>query len=159
MEDLNKLLFKLRAEDRQMRVLVQRTSDSARELDGRDGRLGLKATLAHLTLWDGFAVRFFEAKLAGGDADASVFTRFETSRRHERERLCRLPFSDVFAAYERATADLESFLRRRWSDLSVKERRDFAIPVRHHKHHRQLLAGDLPGSESGSVPSEAEAEA
>ncbi len=143
MEEFHKLYFRFVEEDRRLRELILRFPAELRERPGEGKLLGLKQTLAHLAQWDGFTVRFFAAKIAGAPLPPDSFSRFETEKVEERERLCRLPFGRVLTAYARATEEMLSFLRRHWLVLTERERGDFRIPLRHRAHHRELLARSL----------------
>ncbi len=129
-------------EDSRLRDLLDRFPPGARDAPGGGGTLGPKETLAHLAFWDACAVRIFEGRLAGARG-APAAEELEAQNREELRRVCALPFAEVLRSYGEATLGLTRFLRDRWGDLKPKYRRDFWLPVRHRRGHRELLEGLL----------------
>jgi hypothetical protein len=143
MERPDHLVAAILEEDRLFRALLSRCPVAWREQRELVGALSLKETVGHLAFWDTFAVQFFSRKL--DQAEQGPFTQrdFEQRNRDELQAMRELPYDDVVARYERATRLLLEFLRGRWHELSVKERRDFSLPLKHRRHHRLLLAKAL----------------
>jgi hypothetical protein len=144
MERLDRLVGAIQDEDRRLRDLLQQIPPDRREKAGPGGTLSVKETLGHLAFWDSFAVLFFESKLRGDGIVEGGAIDFEQRNRQEIKRLRALPWHDVLEMYCEATLHLAQFLRVHWSDLTDQERRDFATPLRHRRHHRLLLERALP---------------
>jgi len=159
MERPDTLIAAILEEDRLLRERLDLCPDQLREVKGSGGTLSLKDTLGHLAFWDSFAVQFFNRKLDGVDAGQTRRVNFEQRNREELQRIRELPFDEVFALYRTATRNLISFLRNRWHELSVQQRRDIRLPLKHRRHHRLLLDSALPYYAREDESREAEGEA
>lgn len=132
------LVQALHEEDRRLRDLLGRFPAAASEVRGVAGAPSLKETLADIAFWDGCAVRIFRDRLAGKKAAAAPEI-FERQNRQELERVRGAPLEEVLGSYLAATRDLIEFLQICWDHLKPKYRRQFALPLRHRRFHRQLL--------------------
>ncbi len=138
----DQLIAAIADEDARLRALVEGWPADRRERPGPGGAMSPKEVLGHLAFWDGFAVRTFESRLAGREAESAGLD-FDRLNRAEMKQLRHRPWAAVLAAYAEATAGLTRFLRARWHELSEEERAGFLTPLRHRRHHRLLLARAL----------------
>lgn len=146
------LVQALREEDRRLRDLLVRFPTAAAEVRGAAGAPSVKETLADIAFWDGCAVRIFKDRLAGRKvAAAPVPEIYERQNRQELERVRGAPLEDVLGSYLAATKDLIEFLQGCWDHLKPKYQRQFALPLRHRRFHRQLLESLLDELD-GCVP-------
>lgn len=108
-----------------------------------DGSLSVKDTLGHIAFWDDFTVQFFLCKIDPGAHRLAPPQNFEQSSADAIIAMRKLPFGEVLARYLEAHGALLDFLEGHWAAMSVKERNDFWIPLKHRRQHRQLLADEL----------------
>ena len=55
----------------------------------------------------------------------------------------------MLARYLVATGALVGFISRYWDELSEKEQKDFWVPLKHRRHHRESLFKTLDAMGSG----------
>jgi hypothetical protein len=161
MGSLDNLRILLEAIDKEDRLLRQRLTGCPaplREMNGPEGSLSFKATLAHIAFWDDFTINFFTRKLDEGSCNLPAPVDFEERSAEALAAAAQLPFGEVLARYLEATGALTDFLRTNWDKLSDKQRNDFWVPLKHRRHHRialfkaldQLLpSGELQGRVAG----------
>ncbi|MFH1842564.1 MAG: hypothetical protein ABIF77_05105 [bacterium] len=137
------LITALVDEDCLLRQLMAQWPPESRDVPGPGSNLSFKDTLGHLAFWDTFAVDFFTGKLGSSTEIPRQPVNFEEQSRLELERLRLLPFDEVLQFYSQATRGILDFLRENWAELSSRERLDFAVPLKHRRHHRLLLRKTL----------------
>lgn len=143
MDSLQNLVRAIAEEDRRLRQLLAAFPRSSLETRTRIGSLSFKETLGHLAFWDDFTSHFFHCKIDSCSCRVPPPVDFEESSRKAMLAMSRLPFGEVLARYLEATGTLLGFLKDHWGDLSVKERNDFWVPMRHRREHRLALGEDL----------------
>jgi hypothetical protein len=151
MQSPDMLINALVDEDCRMREIVQKFPPELRDVSPGDDKLGLKDTLAHISYWDEFTVRYFEALYSGRKIPTPSFQDFEASTAELQQKLKSAPFGDIMDNYLRATRKLLGMLRTHWDMMKPEEHRNLALPLRHRRHHRRLLmelAGLAPEADS-----------
>jgi hypothetical protein len=146
-EQRDSLIAALAREDQLLRRCIARCGPQRLEQSGRAGSLSPKEVFGHLAYWDDYTVDFFASRLDGVGEGVPPPRNFEQLSRCELARIARLPFAEVERCYARATERLLEFLRRHWSDISPRQRHDFRVPLRHRRHHRQILEASLMDEE------------
>lgn len=126
-------------EDRLLRDRLARCPQSLRERGGPEGQLSFKETLGHIGFWDQFTVEFFSHRLDKTSLDLQAPRNFEERSAEALAAIDKLPFGEVLARYLESTGALLSFVRNHWSELSIREKHDFWIPLKHRKQHRLAL--------------------
>ena len=132
-------------EDRILRRRLATLAPELRGCRGLDGTLSFQETLGHLAYWDAFAVGFFSAKLDPDGPQPRPPADFARQSEEAIARAAELPFTDVLANYLEATGALVGFISRHWDRLTEKQQRDFWVPLKHRRHHRQTLFESLDG--------------
>lgn len=126
-------------EDILLRTRLAECSSELREMRSPEGGLTFKETLGHIAFWDDFTISFFRGKLDRTSLDPLPPVNFEERSRDALRRMAALPFGEVLARYLEATGQLIAFLETHWAELSVRERHDFWVPLKHRRHHRIAL--------------------
>jgi hypothetical protein len=137
MEGPDALIQALREEDRRLRDLLGRFPAAACERQA-NGLPSCKETLADIAFWDACAVRIFRDRLAGRRT-APPPEVLAQQNREQMQHVRGLAFEEVLNSYADATGDLIDFLQACWDKLKPKYRRQFTLPLRHRRHHRELL--------------------
>jgi hypothetical protein len=150
MDKPDHLISALVEEDRLLRELLERFTPAQQEQAAAGGSLGVKETVAHLAFWDSFTVRFFRAKLDPEVEPVAPPVDFEGQNSEELQRLCKLSFAEIMDLYSKSTRELLVFLQGHWHQLSGKQRHDFALPLKHRRHHRLMLAEMLARQGEGA---------
>ena len=132
----NVLVDAIKDEDRLLRQCLTLLPREARDHPANAHALSLKETLGHIAFWDDFTVNFFQCKLDAASLMLPPPVRFEERSREELARTQALPFGEVLARYLESTGALIDFLEAHWHELSVQERHDFWVPLKHRRHHR-----------------------
>ena len=135
-------------EDRILRRRLATLSSELRSSRGPDGSLSFQETLGHLAYWDAFTVQFFTAKLDRGGPPPLPPADFARQSEEAIAGASELPFADVLARYLKATGALVGFISRHWDELSEKEQKDFWVPLKHRRHHRDALFKALDAMKS-----------
>lgn len=143
MQSVEILISAYAEEDRRLLELARMVPPARRELRLVDSRMSLIQTLGHLAFWDDYTVGFFEARCLNQNVTPLSLQEFEKRNQHELDRLCGLPFEEALETYQAATRALVRFLRAHWDDLSELERTNFAIPLKHRRHHRRKIDASL----------------
>ena len=136
-------------EDRILRRRLATLSAESRSRRGPDGTLSFQETLGHLAYWDAFTVDFFTAKLDRAGPQPQPPADFARQSEAAIAKASELPFTDVLARYLVATGALVGFISRYWDELSEKEQKDFWVPLKHRRHHREALFKSLDAMGSG----------
>ena len=82
-------------EDCKMREIVQSIPVGLRDESPGEGKLGLKDTLAHLSYWDEFTVKYFESIFSNRKVPTPNFKDFEAASSGLQSELKDVSFSDV----------------------------------------------------------------
>lgn len=140
----------LMEEDRILRQRLAALPPELRRRRGPEGTLSFQETLGHLAYWDAFTVDFFTAKLEGAGPGPRPPADFARESEAAIAEAARVPFADVLARYLDATGALVGFISRHWDELSEKEQQDFWVPLKHRRHHREVLFRWLDAAGGGN---------
>lgn len=143
MDPLQSLVDAIIEEDSLLRQRLATCPSHWRDVRGSGETLSFKETLGHLAFWDDFTVQFFQSRLDVGSCNPKPPSDFEQRSRDALATMRGLPFGEVLARYLEATGALIDFLRDNWDGLNERDRQNFWVPVKHRRHHRQLLFQDL----------------
>lgn len=139
LDSLQTLVEGIRREDAELRLLVGSIPRDQRDRRPQNGRLSVKDTLGHLAYWDDFTVHFFLSKVDPAACRVPPPKDFEMASCRAMATMADLPFGEVLARYLEATAAILDFLQEYWPRLTLKEREDFQIPLKHRRSHRLEL--------------------